>query len=310
LTVRAKPAFWPLVKESEPWSNQPLACASVALIRLAVEPADQAELVTLARVQVRVPGIRLAGQLTATFADDNTHSSSGDLTATINWGDGNTSQGTVSGSGGSYTVSDTHLYDEEGDFTVSVDVADTGGSTTSVSGTATVEDALLSAQGTGTPLKAWVGQSTGMVELATFIDQNPSGSASDFTATIDWGDGSTSDGTVTQGQGEYQVTGEHTYSTAGTQDVLVKIVDDGGSEATAQDTVDVLGLDVTAQVRSNDPQQGFLLPIGEFQAALNTGGVRLSQRFTTRIPCRLGRSSSWRCRCRRAVPYPARSGWI
>ena len=47
--------------------------------------------------------------------------------------------------------------------------------------------------------------------VATFND--PSGSAADYTATIDWGDGSpTSTGTVTGSSGHFSVSGTHTYA--------------------------------------------------------------------------------------------------
>ncbi len=53
---------------------------------------------------------------------------SGDFMATIDWGDGTSSNGTVSGSGGSYSVSGSHSYAADGPYTVRVHVADAGGS--------------------------------------------------------------------------------------------------------------------------------------------------------------------------------------
>ena len=52
-----------------------------------------------------------------------------DFTATINWGDSSSSSGTVSGSGGSYTVAGSHTYASTGYFNVNVHVDDVGGST-------------------------------------------------------------------------------------------------------------------------------------------------------------------------------------
>ncbi len=54
-------------------------------------------------------------------------------------------------------------------------------------------------------------------EVASFVDGTPTATASNFTATIYWGDGSTSSGTVTGSTGgPFQVSGSHTYSAAGT----------------------------------------------------------------------------------------------
>jgi streptogramin lyase len=55
--------------------------------------------------------------------------------------------------------------------------------------------------------------------VASFVDGTPTASASDFTATIYWGDGATSKstGTVTGSPGgPFDVSGSHTYSAAGT----------------------------------------------------------------------------------------------
>ena len=53
--------------------------------------------------------------------------------------------------------------------------------------------------------------------VATFVDDNPFGIASDFTATINWGDGQTSTGLVSDHPlGGFQVTGSHAYASSGT----------------------------------------------------------------------------------------------
>src|SRR5262249_44966794 len=65
------------------------------------------------------------------------------------------------------------------------------------------------------------GQSfTGVV--ATFTATNPNATAANFTATITWGDGSTSTGTVTTDpKGGFDVTGTHTYNTTSSGDSLL-----------------------------------------------------------------------------------------
>jgi hypothetical protein len=66
----------------------------------------------------------------ATFTDPG---AAGSYTATITWGDGLTSTGTIiANGGGSFTVSGSHSYAAEGRYTVSVSIADPGGSTVNV----------------------------------------------------------------------------------------------------------------------------------------------------------------------------------
>src|SRR5947207_1695347 len=58
------------------------------------------------------------------FTDTDTTNVAGDFTATIAWGDGTTSAGTITGSAGAYTVSGTHAYATPGRFTYTVAVSD------------------------------------------------------------------------------------------------------------------------------------------------------------------------------------------
>ena len=51
--------------------------------------------------------------------------------------------------------------------------------------------------------------------VATFTDANPNATVSDFTATITWGDGSTSAGTVVATGNGFAVNGAHTYADEG-----------------------------------------------------------------------------------------------
>ncbi len=167
-----------------------------------------------------------------TFTDANTSAPASDFAATITWGDGVTSTGTVSGSGGSYTVSGSHAYADEGSYPVSVSVTDDGGSTAGGNGTALVADAALHATGSS----ASTGQSySGTV--ASFTDAFTGSTAADFTATINWGDSSSSTGTVAGSGGSYTVSGSHTYSGTGYYTVTVHVLDDGGSTATATSTL-------------------------------------------------------------------------
>jgi hypothetical protein len=172
----------------------------------------------------------------ATFSDADTTKTPASFTATINWGDGTTTAGTVTGGSGSFTVSGQHTYGDEGSFTFTVTVTETGagGLTASAMGTATVSETdVLS--GSPVSFAAQAGVSfTGVV--AVFTDANTANVPSDFTATIDWGDGTTTPGTVSGGGGTFTVSGTHTYATSGVFSVVVTLTDDPPGTATATTT--------------------------------------------------------------------------
>lgn len=167
----------------------------------------------------------------------------GTLGAQITWGDGSaTATGTATKSADCttnnptciYDISGTHTYAEEGTFTVSWSVPNSNGpvSQNPKRGTATasVQDAPLI-----DPTKMGGLQSTegapGTFELGSFIDTNPGGTASDFTASIDWGDNTpASAGSVAaNGAGGFDVTGTHTFTSAATRTVTATVNDIGGA---------------------------------------------------------------------------------
>lgn len=170
----------------------------------------------------------------ATFTDAYTGDSISGYSATITWRDGGTSAGTVlAGAGpGRFIVRGTHTYVEVGTYAVGVAINDLGGSTAQASSTATVADAALS----GAAVNFTTARNrlfTGVV--ATFSDANPYSSASDFTATIAWGDGHSSAGTVSvRSGGGFQVTGSHTYTKKGNYTFTVTILDRDGARLVVQ----------------------------------------------------------------------------
>jgi hypothetical protein len=88
--------------------------------------------------------------------------------------------------------------------------------------------------------------------VATFTDSDttdPADAASNDTATITWGDGSATAGTVTSlGNGQYAVSGTHTYADEGTPAISVSITDpdDPGGPAMASETATVQDAALTA----------------------------------------------------------------
>ena len=90
---------------------------------------------------------------------------------------------------------------------------------------------------------------------ATFTDSNSMGLANDFHATINWGDGHLSNGTVkVNSKGGYDVNGSNAYGSAGLFPVTVSVVSYGGSLISLSNTANVaLGTTTTTLSTSANP---------------------------------------------------------
>lgn len=92
----------------------------------------------------------------------------------------------------------------------------------------TVNDAPLTVSPVST-VQAKKGNTFSKV-VANFKDADPNGTTSDFTASINWGDGSTTSGTIApNGMEGWSVTGSHKYTTAKGFAVTVTVNDIGGA---------------------------------------------------------------------------------
>ena len=89
--------------------------------------------------------------------------------------------------------------------------------------------------------------------VATFTDSDRTAGAGDFTARIDWGDGSVSDGTVSGGAGSFAVAGAHAYAEKGRFTVKVDITGTDGSIATATTRLDNLSTQAPGTVTGTVP---------------------------------------------------------
>ena len=199
--------------------------------------ADAAIVATGTAVSASQGTALAAGTVLATFTDANPGSTADEFTATLDWSDGHVTAGTVSAIGGSpgqFQVSGADTFTAVGTGSVSVDIRSSGGATTTVNTTVDVFDPGLTIN--AVPINATVGAAFNGV-VATFGDLNPLATANNFTATIDWGDGTTpSAGVVTLIGGStttasFQISGAHTYETAGSFPAIV-VVNDARNVAT------------------------------------------------------------------------------
>jgi hypothetical protein len=176
-------------------------------------------------------GTQFSGAV-ATFSDLDPAGTIADYTATITWGDGTTTLGTIApGTPGLFNVMGTHTF-EEGTYTVSVVIADAGGATTTAVSTFKIPDApLLVAP---IPALTETEAQSFTAPVGAFTDANDFATLSDFSASINWGDGSpVTAGVISQqAVGTFIVTGTHTYATNSTGSppfpVTFRIRDVGG----------------------------------------------------------------------------------
>jgi hypothetical protein len=168
----------------------------------------------------------------ASFTDADPNGAASDYTASIVWGDGTTTTAdSITASGGGFVVVGTHAYIEDGSFTVSVVVHDAGGASATSQSTATVSEPALAL--TAVTVNGNELSSLSNVTVATFTHGSGIEPASGFSATIDWGDGATSAGTIALSGTTYSVVGTHTYNDEGKFAIHVTVTDESTSATMA-----------------------------------------------------------------------------
>ncbi|HJT36557.1 MAG TPA: TIGR03118 family protein, partial [Pirellulales bacterium] len=194
--------------------------------------ADGDALTPIAANFTPTEGLAFSGAV-ATFLDANSAAKASDFTASIDWGDGTTTTGSVVGSGATISVTGNHTYAEEGSYPLRVALADDAPGTASGTASANINVADANLSATAVPVNSTEGI-TFSGTVATFSDANPAATPGDFTAMIRWGDGATTTGAVTaNGPGSFNVTGQHAYAEGGSYLVDATIADTGGSQASA-----------------------------------------------------------------------------
>jgi hypothetical protein len=189
-------------------------------------------------------GQSFSGEVGVVFDEAGASSNPSNLSATINFGDGNSSAATlVPINSGSYSIQGSNTYAEPGRYAGSIIADDANGSSASLSFTADVAAAPLDPGGPET-IDA-VQNRTFSGEVGTMVDtagaySNPS----DLSATIYWGDGKDSAATlVPLGGGNYSVQGTNVYGSAGTFSGSIQVFDHAGSSSSSS-----LGMSFSASV--------------------------------------------------------------
>lgn len=163
----------------------------------------------------------------------------GDYSASINWGDGHQTAGTIGAdASGVLAVSGSNTYATGGGYPISVSV--TGGGSQGATGQAEAViqfPASLTAHGVGVTA---VSDQSFTQTVAVFTPDG--GDATGFSAKVDWGDGQTSDGAIQPDAtaGNFDVNGTHSYGSAGNFAVQVTITGPGSVGQVVQSGADVV----------------------------------------------------------------------
>jgi hypothetical protein len=234
-----------------------------ATFKIAV--SDPAVIPTGGFLVTGVEGANSGAQTVATFTDPGGPEVLGDYSATIKWGDGNITSGTITFSGGVFTVQGADTYGEEGIYAITVTLHHETASDAMTTSIAIVSDPAIVAM--GTTVKAIACLPLIGVPVATFTDpggaepnpSDPSGTINNHyqVVSIDWGDATpldTSSGVLSFGGSAgsktdpFTVSGSHSYTNAGTYTVTVTLNHEGvgtvvQSTVVVRDNIGLLTLD-------------------------------------------------------------------
>jgi hypothetical protein len=242
------------------WKTLALLSAMVAGLASTVPAyADEVDLVasptTLNNV---VEGKTLLNVQLCSFTDaDDPSATAASFTATINWGDGATTPGTILSNGnGGFLVTGSHTYlDELPGNTVTTMITQTNEAPGTVSRTTfnvAEAETLTSSNFTVSLGNAISGN------VASFTDLNLNNTPADFRAQIDWGDGTTTAGTISSvGAGLFDISGVHTYLGPGIFTVTSGLqFSNGFGDDSVNGTADVVA------TSTPEPSSGLLMGAG------------------------------------------------
>lgn len=172
-------------------------------------------------------------QTVATFTDPGGAEGLSSYGATIDWGDGSAdSTGKITLSSGTFIVQGHHTYAEEGSYPILVTLTHESTPPQTVSSSAAVSDPAVIPTG-GFTVTGVEGADAGTQTVATFTDPGGPEPLADYSATVDWGDGSGPvAATISLSGSLFTVQADHTYGEEGTYPVQVTINHDIAPPAT------------------------------------------------------------------------------
>ncbi|HVX09559.1 MAG TPA: DUF4214 domain-containing protein [Pirellulales bacterium] len=208
-------------------------------------------------------------QTLATFTDPGGALGTNHYSATIDWGDGNTTSGTVQQTGSdAYAVVGSHAYVEEGPYVVTLVINHDISAPVTVQSSSSIADPAVLPIGV-TPFTLSEGSGISNATVATFTDPGGPEDLGDYSAQIDWADGTVSPGVISFNASTdiFTVTGSHVYLTPGSEFIRITISHDIAPNAIVADPVTV-----------NDPS---LVATGGYSFTAVEGALSATQRLAT-----------------------------
>src|SRR5205823_5482231 len=129
-------------------------------------------------------------------------------------------------------------YEEEGTKPITVTITHDSAPAAMAFSTAFVADQPGVPTG-GFTFSAVEGAPSASQTVATFTDPAGAESLNDYSASISWGDGSASPGTITVNAGVFTVSGNHSYAEEGSKTITVTVNHDTALAATTTSTASV-----------------------------------------------------------------------
>jgi len=168
----------------------------------------------------------------AIFTARNPTDTAASFTASVNCGDGTYLSGSevtivkTPGSGNRYKIVAGHTYTTPGEYPLIVKIADAGGACLTLTGIAHVASSSIDIVGMNFSHN---GGKLANRPVATFKDYGAPAIPADYSATINWGDGSVSHGIVRRAGPSYKILGSHLYRSPGDFTVSASVSRGGGS---------------------------------------------------------------------------------